>query len=484
MQRLNQLLERYNPQSAHPEYMRALLLAVEPEAVPDFLQARLARLRLEPGVSDAAVALTVLAPLANQLNFQALKHELEDTAFKIIHPEQYNLTCKLLRQNAADTQKPLLKFIKALEDKLAQVGVDGIEVSGRTKQPYSLYKKLRKSGSIHDVHDLLAVRVIVANESDCYRVLDVINQEFQPSLERFKDYIKRPKPNGYQSLHTTLTIGKKRLEIQIRTRAMHEHAEGGEAAHWQYDEHKHTKGYLKGAASQAKTISEDKYVYAFSPTGDIYRLKNGATLLDFAFAIHTGVGMRTTSVKVNGAIAPLNSRLQQGDQVEVLTGKAASPKRDWLRFAVSRKATQRIRAWLKRAERDRYVAVGRELLLEQFKGKLPSELTTLLKEYRCETVDDLLVAVGTGQVSAQAIKRKLYPPEPTVESPLAASQASGQVVVAGMSGLQYRLAECCHPQPPAPIIGFITRSLGITVHVKSCRQLSGEEERVVACSWR
>ncbi len=301
----NHLLTQYNPKSDTSEYMQDLLLKVGVGKLPEFLVKQLDKLSVQPTDNQAFLGLSVLAPLASKLNLQTIKKEIEDLSFQVLHPDEYQLAVKMLRSNQADTNKRLLKLINEFKIKLEVEGVNFIDISGRTKEPYSLYKKLRKAGSISNVYDLMAVRILAPNEKDCYRVLDCLNSHFEVILDRYKDYIKRPKNNGYQSLHTAVSIGRSLIEVQIRTPKMHQHAEHGSAAHWHYDSQKVSKNYRRGLVSKYIKPGK-KYVYVFSPDGDVYRLSEGAVALDFAFAVHTGLGLRTKSIKINDSIATLD----------------------------------------------------------------------------------------------------------------------------------------------------------------------------------
>ena len=484
MEKLRNLLDLYNPDSSKHEEMCELLLQVDKKNLPRFLESSLEELSESSDESRAKVALNVLAPAAGRINMQSIKRDLEDTAFKILQPEQHTLIKKLLNSKEADTKKPLMKFIYDFKTRLDEAGVNTLDVSGRMKQPYSLFKKLRKTGTISDIHDLLAVRVLVENEDQCYEVLDVINSAYDSVLPRFKDYIKRPKPNGYRSLHATVEFGKHTVEVQIRTQEMHDFAEGGAAAHWAYDQHKNTKGYMRGLAMVTSKRKED-FVFVFSPNGDPYRLPKGATALDFAFAIHTGVGLRTKQVKVNGSISTLDYQPLTGDQVEVITGKEAQPKQDWLRIVTSKKAKTRIRTWLREKNRDRYRDAGRDILKEELKSDIPQLDSDMLEDYGLLSADDLFVAIGAGYISPKAIKQRLFPPEPAVSAKTTTDSDSSKskIAVAGMEGLQYRFAQCCDPSPSDKIAGYITRGLGITVHKQSCPEIAEEKERLIACHW-
>lgn len=491
---MNQLLEwesKYNPESETAENMRELLMCAPRQQLAEYLKNFKDRLTEQEEEKLAATALEVHAPLANQLNLQHLKKELENEAFRILYPQQYDLTVKLLRRNKADHEKEIARFKRIIEKELSNENVPVQSIDGRTKQPYSLYKKLHKTGTISDVYDLLAIRIITSDETSCYHVLDVLHNKFEPALERFKDYIKTPKPNGYQSIHTTLYSGRKTIEVQIRTEEMDYIAERGLAAHWQYDEHKNTKQYKKGvdAKRAERDHNEEQSVYVFSPAGDVYKLQHGSSPLDFAFAVHSSIGLRTRGAKVDGKIVKLDSRLNSGDQVEIITGKEAKPKRDWLDIVHSSKAQSHIRTWLKQAERDRYKDVGRQKLLEKFAGELPKELEKVQKHYKFTELDDLLVAVGAGHIGAETVQRRVKEiNEPAQnkakQAKVPPSAGSGKVLISGMEGLQYRMANCCSPRPGQAITGYITRSLGITVHRYNCVHVGSEKERLLDAQWR
>lgn len=487
MKRLEEWEARYNPASDTAEHMQALLGSAPVAELTAYMDEVSKRLHEEPNQELARLVLEVIAPLANQLNYQQRKRDLEDTAFAVLYPEQYEMTLKLLRQQRADRERDIVRLRQQIEAALEATGITDSEVQSRMKQPYSLYKKLRKTGTITSVHDLLAVRIITSNEADCYTALDAMHELYEPILDRFKDYIKQPKPNGYQSLHTTVISGKKRVEIQIRTHAMNDQAESGAAAHWHYDAHKESKDYRRGMAPAAAPEEQRPQVYVFSPSGDVYALPQEATGLDFAFAVHTQVGLRTKGVKINHRLAKLDTRLSNGDVVEIITGKEARPKRDWLQLVRSPKAQNRICSWLKQLEYDRHREMGKEMLLEVFAGALPKALEATATEHGLSSVDDLMVAVATRDISVETVQRSVYPPQPPATKPVSTSAgiaAPGKVSIGGMSGLQYRFARCCNPQSPRPIVGYITRSLGITIHDASCSSIQTDSERLLEAEWQ
>ncbi|PSO42907.1 hypothetical protein BRC19_02530 [Candidatus Saccharibacteria bacterium QS_5_54_17] len=466
------------------------LLATAPLAeVETYLAEVSDRLARTEDPALARMVLGVQAPLANRLNMQSRKHRLEDDAFRIARPQQYQMAVKLLRRNKAVRGKEVLRLKGRFEQLLADGGVQTRDISGRHKQPYSLWKKLNKKGTISHVHDLLALRVIVADEAECYRALDVLHGAFQPDLDRLKDYIKRPKPNGYRSLHTSLAWHQKTVEVQIRTPRMQRQAESGAAAHFHYDQHKDSKHYRRGepAAAIARS-SPEIWVYVFSPAGDVYRLPEAATSLDFAFAVHSQVGLRARGAKINGRIGKLDSGLSQGDVVEVLTGPQPRPKPDWLYMVATRKARNRIQRWLKRQQRGHYRDIGKQKLLDLFHGQLPAGLDDVCRRYNYPGRDDLYVAVGAGYLRPGTVYNLVYPPRKP--SPAKAGSGAPQpgkggarVVIAGMEGLDYRMASCCDPSPGDQITGHLTSASGVTVHWQDCGRLAGESQRLIGAEW-
>ena len=486
MERLKRWERRYNPGSDTATHMQSLLLQAPEHELHDYLEEVSQRLQTGSDLDLARLALTVLAPVANRLNWQPLKHQLEEQAFALLHPNEYALTTKLLRRHQADRERSIRRLQYDLQQLLQTSGVGEYDIEGRTKHPYSLYKKLSKTGSIEQVYDLLALRIITTHEADCYRVLDVVHEQYEPLLGRFKDYIEQPKPNGYRSLHTTIRHGKKTIEIQIRTRDMHVQAEEGAAAHWHYDQHKDSKGYRKGVAAAAARARADTHVYVFSPDGDVYRLPAGATPLDFAFAVHTQVGFRACGAKINGSIAKLDQHLSSGDRIEVMTQPDARPRRDWLQFVVTTKARNRIKSWLKHQEHERYVAAGKYMLSDTFGSATPDGIGEVATALGCQDTEALHKALGAGDLSVERVRQQLQPPkQPTAKAETASAPKtrSDQPVIAGVSGLQYKLARCCEPGPGDAITGYITRSLGITIHRRDCSQIAHEPERLLEAEW-
>ncbi|MBI4101149.1 bifunctional (p)ppGpp synthetase/guanosine-3',5'-bis(diphosphate) 3'-pyrophosphohydrolase [Candidatus Microgenomates bacterium] len=437
----------------------------------------------------ARKGLLLFAPLADRLGMAGLKNQIEDQCFKILRPQRFTLVEKLIQQALSQTAASIKHLKQQLLQTLKDHQVKVVAISGRRKHAYSIYRKLAKAGNIENIYDLVGLRVVVATTAGCYQALDVIQKQWQPVAGRFKDYIASPKANGYQSLHTTVRLPDgNAIEIQIRTPRMHELAEYGLAAHWHYAQQKTSKQYRARRVPPAiKFKSSPRRVYVFSPKGDVYGLPQGATVLDFAFEVHSAVGLRAKAAKVNRRIARLNQALQNGDLVEIITQKRPQPHRDWLNYACSPKARNRIKAWLKTVERDQYVALGERLLKEALiaakqKPSLDLEQAASLAKY--QQVEDLLLAVGSGVISAQHVL-ELLAPKPTRPRDIS-RQPQGQpaVMIAGMRGLAYHLAVCCQPQAPDPIIGHITQSAGIAVHRKICHNVVSDSKRLVACAWQ
>ncbi|HEY9858725.1 MAG TPA: bifunctional (p)ppGpp synthetase/guanosine-3',5'-bis(diphosphate) 3'-pyrophosphohydrolase [Candidatus Obscuribacterales bacterium] len=472
----------------------------------------------------------IFAPLANRLGIGRFKWELEDLSFKYLEPEAYREMQQLVSEKRTDREERLNKVAEILRDRLQQIGVQHAEISGRPKHLYGIYQKMqRQQKEFHEIYDVAAVRVIMQNNDECYRALAVVHDSFRPIPGRFKDYIGLPKSNRYQSLHTSVIgLNGRPLEVQIRTVEMHHVAEYGIAAHWKYKEtggssalltasdEKFTwlrqllewQSDLKDAQEYLESVKDNLFdgdVYAFTPKGDVVPLCPGATSVDFAYRIHTEVGNHCAGAKVNGRIVTLDTPLQNGDIVEILTQKNSHPSLDWLNFVVTSGARNRIRQWYKRSHRDENLLRGRELLEKElgksgFDALLKSQPMQVVAE-RCNyhSVDDLLAALGYGEVTLSLVVNRLretvkaqQPVAPAPEVlPLHTSTRPVPVVstskspIAGVEGLLYHLAGCCNPVPGERIIGVVTRgSHGISIHRQGCHnsdQIPGD--RLVPVSW-
>lgn len=467
----------------------------------------------------------IYAPLANRLGIHWLKSELEDYCLLYLRPEihaqiknKFEISSKEREAYIEETTREILK-------KLEESGVSA-SVKGRSKHFYSIWRKMeRENLAFDEVYDLLGFRVIVPTMRACYEGLGIIHAAWKPVPGRFKDYIAMPKPNMYQSLHTTV-IGPRgqRIEIQIRTPEMNKIAEEGIAAHWRYKEDGtenafdlqwvkelvETQQYLKNPDEFIQSVKGELFpeeVFVFTPKGDLVRLPYGSTPVDFAYSVHTDVGHRATGARVNGSIVPLNHKLGNGDTVEVLTSKSHVPSKDWLKFVQSSKAKQRVRAFLKTEERARSLAVGMEILSKDLrkvklglkKLEASGKLQEVAQSMGLKSEGDLYAEIGYGKLSSSKVLARLLPEGIDVEeklrkqeSPLErifqrAAKASRQrvgVKVSGFDDILVRFAKCCEPLPGDRIVGFITRGRGVTVHYADCAQvLQADPLRRVGVSW-
>jgi GTP pyrophosphokinase len=479
--------------------------------------------------SVARESLQVFAPLANRLGIWQVKWEIEDLSFRFIEPETYKLIARLLDEKRIEREGHVEQLRSQLEQELQDEGVHAT-VQGRPKNIYSIVKKMRgKSLDFAQVFDILALRVVVADVKDCYAALAWVHTHFQPIDEEFDDYIARPKPNGYQSLHTVvreLVDGKpgKPIEIQIRTEEMHDHAEHGVAAHWAYKEAGH-KGYAGVWASgeydakiavlrqllawerdlsgglQGQGLFDDR-IYVLTPDAAIVELPQGATPVDFAYTVHTTLGHRCRGARVDGAMVPLNTPLSNGQTVEIIAAKEGGPSRDWLNaelgYLASHRARAKVRAWFNAQITHETVARGREAVekLLQREGKTAMRLEDLASQLGFKSADHLFEVVGKDEFSLRNIETLLRPPEPAPNpddgvqiKKARGSEKSGKggVLVVGVSSLMTQLAKCCKPAPPDPIGGFVTRGHGVSVHRADCSNFrtmaTRDGERVIDVEW-
>ncbi len=505
------------------ERLRRLLLAIidDVRAVLIKLGLRLVRLRHlkeYPGderVQIARESLDIFAPLANRLGVAQLKWEMEDLAFRYLEPETYKDIARRLEDRRVEREEYIEAFIQRLGE-LAKEARIKADISGRPKHIYSIWKKLqRKDVGLDELYDLRALRVIVPTLADCYAMLGVVHTHWNTIPREFDDYIANPKPNGYRSLHTVV-IGPRDLpvEIQIRTREMHEYAELGFAAHWRYKEssgHDDTlqtainslRSLLGGGESDSREqgaltaeIFPDR-VFVMTPGGDVVELGKGATPLDFAYAIHTELGHRCRGAKVNDHIVPLSYVLQTGEKVEVLTAKHAQPSRDWMNpksgYLASAKARSKVRAWWHQQDLDEHLHAGKKLL-EQMRKKWAVDdisLPDLLKKFGQPDEDALLVAIGRGEIRSTQLDAFFKPREelqPSFDSEDKTSRSAGKTAaVEGVENLLTRVAKCCKPLPGDDVVGYITQGQGITVHRRDCPNLAHlpeeRQSRVVEIQW-
>ncbi|UJM93050.1 MULTISPECIES: bifunctional (p)ppGpp synthetase/guanosine-3',5'-bis(diphosphate) 3'-pyrophosphohydrolase [Rhodanobacter] len=523
-------LHAQRPPQGAAEGLRRLLLAIvrDLRVVFVLLARQLARMRAAParpeGERQALARLTrdIHAPLANRLGIWQLKWELEDLAFRYLQPDTYRRIANLLDERRADREAFIRDSLAELQRALEAAGIQA-ELAGRPKHIYSIWKKMqRKSLDFSDLYDIRAVRVLVDNITDCYAALGVVHALWPHLPGEFDDYIARPKANGYQSLHTAV-IGPqgKTLEVQIRTHAMHRANELGVAAHWRYKEGGSADAEFEAkiawmrklleprgeddsalAAELQTELLEDR-VYLLTPKGEVFDLARGATVLDFAYLVHTEVGHRCRGAKVNGRIVPLTFQPQSGDRVEILTGKLAEPSRDWLSphhgYLNTARAKEKVRAWFRKIAHDANLAVGRGMFERELKrlalsnadvGKLPAH-------FHLKNHDELLVALALGEVTPGQIARVLQeaaqPAEPVVtqsSAPVASRHATldhSALRIEGIGNLLTTLARCCQPLPGDPVRGFVTKGRGVSVHRADCGSLARlarrDPDRVIEVSW-
>lgn len=467
----------------------------------------------------------IYAPLANRLGIAWIKSELEDLSLRYLHPDVYRDLTKKVAKKKRERERYILEVKKIIEDKLGEYGIAG-SISGRPKHFYSIFNKMETQGvDFEQIYDIVAFRIITSSVKECYEALGIIHSIWKPVPGRFKDYIAMPKGNMYQSLHTTV-IGPKgeRLEVQLRTEDMHLVAEAGIAAHWRYKEgaavsDRDDKRFawlrqmlewqqeMKDPQSFMESFRVDLFteeVYVFTPGGDVMELPRGATPVDFAFRVHTDIGMHCVGAKVNGSIVPLKYQLRNGDTVEIMTLQKHFPGRDWLRFVKTSKARTSIMQYVKREERKRSFEVGKEILEREFKKRNTSlarmmksdEFASAIKSLNLSTQEDLMSALGYGRVTPKQLFNKLYPEEKTEEARKArkskldsilkriSRQKKEAVEIKGIDDILVRYARCCNPISGDKIVGFITRGRGVTVHRADCSYvLESDPERRIGIQW-
>ncbi len=465
--------------------------------------------------------LEIYAPLAHRLGIWELKWQLEDECFHYLEPESYKKIKEDVEEKRDEREAHIAEVTDRLSRELASAGI-GAEVTGRPKHFYSIHQKMKRYATIgkdfDDIYDLLALRVLVESIRDCYSALGIVHTLWHPIREQFDDYIANPKPNGYQSLHTTVMLtGTRTLEIQIRTKQMHWESERGKAVvHWMYKEKdKRDTGFedrvswlrqliewhreLSGAEEFLESVRTDVFsdqVFVYTPKGEIKDLRAGATPLDFAYQVHTDIGHRCIGAKVNGRLVPLNYQLRNGDVVQIMTGKGdRGPSRDWLNpnlgYVQTSHAKEKIRQWFKKRERTENVERGQELLEKLMRqlGIKFSEREHLAELFKYENLEEFYNAIGFGGITSHQIATRLAaveeeePEVEEVEAPL--KRVTSTVKVLGAGDMLTQLARCCNPVPGDAIIGYITRSRGVTVHRQDCANVLNEEEkeRMVAVEW-
>jgi GTP pyrophosphokinase len=535
---------------AQTENVRKMLLAFSKDlrVIMLRLASRLQTLRYFASVKKevpsalAKESLQVFAPLANRLGIWEIKWELEDLSFRFLEPDTYKKIAKLLDEKRVERESNMLLLREKLQADLLLQNVRA-NVEGRPKHIYSIVKKMRgKSLDFSQVFDIRAMRVIVTSVADCYEALSWVHSQFVPIASEFDDYVAKPKSNGYQSLHTVVRDQTGRpIEIQIRTQAMHDHAEHGVAAHWAYKE-AGVKGYVGVSANSdydakiavlrqllaweremsssvvnaAATITPEKVaasdvdgaglfedrIYVLTPNAAIVELPKGATPIDFAYTVHTNLGHRCRGAKADGMMIPLNTPLQNGQTVEITTIKEGGPSRDWLNtdlgFLVSHRARSKVRSWFNAQITHESIAKGREAVekILQREGKTAIKLEDLASDLGFKSAEALFETVGKDEFSLRNIEVFLRPPEPVMhpddfvllkKSRVVPPKSQSGVLVVGVDSLLTQLSKCCRPAPPDAICGFVTRGKGVSIHREDCRQFQGllarHGERVIEVRW-
>ncbi|MDN6229379.1 MAG: GTP diphosphokinase, partial [Enterobacterales bacterium] len=476
----------------------------------------------------------IYAPLANRLGIGQLKWELEDFCFRYLHPDEYKKIAKLLHERRIDREQFIDDFVEALRKEMAKEGVKA-EIYGRPKHIYSIWRKMQKKALAFDeLFDVRAVRIVVERLQDCYAALGIVHTHYRHLPNEFDDYVANPKPNGYQSIHTVVLGPRgKTLEIQIRTRQMHEDAELGVAAHWKYKEGPQAAGrsgyegriawlrkliaWQEEMADSGEMLDEvrsqvfDDRVYVFTPKGDVVDLPAGSTPLDFAYHIHSDVGHRCIGAKIGGRIVPFTYQLQMGDQVEIITQKQPNPSRDWLNpnlgYVTTSRGRAKIHNWFRKQDRDKNILAGRQILddeLERLDISLKEAEKLLIPRYNVNSMDEVLAAIGGGDIrvnqmvnflqgktnkpsAEEADREALKQLTQKGQSQSRSDKSSGRVVVEGVGNLMHHIARCCQPIPGDEIIGFITQGRGISIHRSDCDQLnelrSHAPERIIDAVW-
>jgi GTP pyrophosphokinase len=482
---------------------------------------RLRRARESAREVQEALALEareIYAPLANRLGVWQLKWELEDLAFRFSEPQTYAEIARTLQEKRTERVRFIEAFQKTLHQELGAEGIDA-EISGRPKHIYSIYRKMqRKDRGIESLYDIRAVRILVESVGDCYAALGIVHKLWSYIPGEFDDYIANPKDNDYQSLHTAVVGPEgKTVEIQIRTHDMHRHAELGVAAHWRYKEGggapaafdqkiRFLRQLLEPADDGTDLLDQirddffEDHVYAVSPKGDVVELPANATPLDFAYHVHTQVGHKCRGAKINGRIVPLTHRVQNGDQIEIITGSQAQPSRDWLSpqlgYLAGARARAKVRNWFRHQDRDQHMRQGRDVLDREFSRLNVKDIPTdaIAKQLKHKDTEALCVALGAGDLTSASIATALQhirgtelPEKIRTRRPRKPDNKPDSVAVSGVGDLMCNFARCCRPVPPEPIVGYITQGRGVSIHRQDCGNFLGlnqrSPERIVEISW-
>ena len=511
IRQFREMRQQHTEDAQQIEVLRKMLLAMvnDIRVVLIKLAERTQTLRCLSGACDALQkqiareTQSLFAPLANRLGVWQIKWELEDLSVRYLDPDLYKKVAKLLDERRVDRERYIADIVQQLQVKLSSIGIQA-EVTGRPKHIYSIINKMkRKHLTFDELYDVRAVRILVEDVQSCYAALSLVHELWPPIASEYDDYIARPKSNNYQSLHTAVTGPRgQNFEVQIRTREMHQHSELGVAAHWRYKEGGKTDAKLDEKIIWLRQILEwkdeltdngdlqDKFknelfhdqVYVLTPQGRVIDLPKGATPVDFAYMLHTDLGHRTRGAKVDGSIVPLNYKLQNGQRVEILTGKLGSPSRDWLNAALGflqgARARAKVRSWFNNQNLDESIAQGRIQLDKELHrhGITSVNQEKLAQRLHFNKLDDLLAAIGRNKLTQRRIAVALQEELPTrviaiskpVIKPIAERRSSTGVLIEGVGNLVTRTAKCCNPAPPDLIVAYVTRDRGITLHRQDC----------------
>ncbi len=465
----------------------------------------------------AKETLEILAPIAHRLGMHKIKSELEDLSLKYSKPDVYYDVVEKLNNTKIEREECVSKMMDEVSTLLKNNGIKH-EIKGRAKSIYSIYKKLDKGRSFSDIYDLLAIRILVDKEQECYLALGLIHSKYKPVSKRFKDYIAMPKTNLYQTLHTTVFgLDGNLFEIQIRTYDMDEIAENGIASHWAYKEHKNAALEMQNITEQKlqfyksiielneeKMTNEDfvnrvkdevlnNNIYVYTPKGDVFELPNGSTPIDFAYRIHTQVGDKMTGAIVNNNMVNLSYELQNGDIVKILTNNnSKGPSREWLNIAKTTQAKSKIKAFFNKTTKEDYIESGKNLLEKELRRKkisqtefLKSEnIKEILKNFKIDTIEDLYLNIGNNKFSVKSVvKNKEEVNEQKKEVKIKVLDTDNDIVVGNTKNIQTHIANCCLPIPGDEIIGFITKGSGISIHRKNCLNINDVDDRIISASW-
>ncbi|MDP3561326.1 MAG: GTP diphosphokinase [Legionellaceae bacterium] len=511
--------------------MRKMLLAMvdDVRVVLIKLADRLCVLRSSAPISSqmrqhiATEAMEIYAPLANRLGIGAIKWEMEDLAFRYLHPDEYKEIAIALKAKRLDRDRYVNLIVEELNSHIKAMGVEHFAVYGRSKHIHSIYRKMkRKNVALNEIYDATAVRILVETKEQCYELLSLIHTIWKQVVKEFDDYISKPKLNGYQSLHTAVLGPENRVfEVQIRTFQMHELAEMGVAAHWKYKEggtqnkasHERKIEWLREVLAWHRDVSNNKdafatfesefledRVYVFTPDGDILDLPSGVTALDFAYHVHTQMGHRCRGAKVNGSIVPLTYALKTGDKIEILTGKEAKPSRDWinphLHYLKTSRAKAKVLHWFKLQDFDKNCTEGHEILDKELKnlGIKTERLNDVILAFNFKTLNDLYAALGRGDIKLGQILSRLAPAEKVeqnlqkiVKTTKKTGASGNDLRIEGVGNLLTHMARCCQPIPGDAVVGYITIGRGVSVHCQDCPNIISatpkQRQRFLEVTW-